>query len=294
MPQRAEPSASVGSYYLHQCTGYAGPFLPKEIRAPLYCTWRSMLGSSSRYRLCWLPSCRMRAWGGDQHDPIAALLPAWVLVAKYTPSMSRITNVAVREKIRRWPGGPTLLRILYVIVLRLRPEILEVSASEGHALASGGFADLFFEHDGRLVQKYVHYLPIYEKYFAGRRGQPVRFLEIGVAQGGSLQLWRKYFGANAVIFGVDIVKQCRTVADPDVQVRIGSQRDPLFLKAVVEEMGGVDIVVDDGSHQASDQRITFETLFPLLSDGGVYIVEDLHTAYWFSYGGGLRRTGTFV
>lgn len=179
-------------------------------------------------------------------------------------------------------------------ILRLRPQVREVSASQGHALASGDFADLFFEHDGRLVQKYVHYLSIYEKYFAAHRGNPVRFLEIGVDQGGSLQLWRKYFGPKAVIFGIDIVEQCRTVADADVRVRIGSQRDPLFLRAVVEEMGGVDIIVDDGSHQASDQRITFKTLFPLLSDGGVYIVEDLHTAYWFSYGGGLRRTGTFV
>jgi hypothetical protein len=66
------------------------------------------------------------------------------------------------------------------------------------------------------------------------------------------------------------------------------------LRSVVAEMGGVDIVLDDGSHVARHQRASFEVLFPLLEVGGLYVVEDLHTAYWAKFGGGLRRRGTFV
>ena len=60
-------------------------------------------------------------------------------------------------------------------------------------------------------------------------------------------------------------------------------------------MGGVDIVLDDGSHVASHQRISFDVLFKLLSEGGLYMVEDLHTSYWRGhYEGGWRRRGTFI
>ena len=66
----------------------------------------------------------------------------------------------------------------------------------------------------------------------------------------------------------------------DAQVRIGSQDDAGFISDVVREMGGVDIVLDDGSHISKHIRSTFNTVFPLLADGGLYIVEDLHAAYW--------------
>jgi len=158
--------------------------------------------------------------------------------------------------------------------------------------------DLFVRHDGRLVQKWAHYLPAYDEQFArfrtgfplpagGRR--PVRMLELGVDHGGSLQMWRRYFGPAAGIWGIDINPACTSIADPDLEIRIGSQADPSFLRGVVDEMGGVDIVLDDGSHLAAHQRASFETLFPLLPASGLYVVEDTHTAYWRDYGGGRRR-----
>jgi hypothetical protein len=87
---------------------------------------------------------------------------------------------------------------------------------------------------------------------------------------------------------------CAAVDDPDLEVRIGSQDDRRFLERVVGEMGGVDIVLDDGSHLAKHQRKSFEVLFPLVSEGGLYAVEDLCTSYWPDYGGGYRRPGTFI
>jgi hypothetical protein len=60
-------------------------------------------------------------------------------------------------------------------------------------------------------------------------------------------------------------------------------------------MGGVDIVIDDGSHVASHQRISFDCLYPLLSNNGVYLCEDLQAAYWpVFHDGGYKRKGTFI
>jgi hypothetical protein len=96
-------------------------------------------------------------------------------------------------------------------------------------------------------------------------------LEIGVWKGGSLDMWRKFFGPDATLFGVDINSDCARFDGKSASVRIGSQDDPEFLRGVVKEMGKVDIVLDDGSHIASHQRASFEALFPLLSEGGLYI-----------------------
>lgn len=157
----------------------------------------------------------------------------------------------------------------------------------------GRAADLFFSNTGEPIHKWPHYLPIYDALFANVPGD-VGFLELGVFRGGSLRLWRKYFGDRATIYGVDIDPSCAQFDGEAGQVRIGSQSDPAFLRSVVEEMGGVDIVLDDGSHVASDQSASFETLFPLLNEGGLYVIEDTHTSYWPKHDGGYHRRGTAI
>lgn len=158
---------------------------------------------------------------------------------------------------------------------------------------------LFYNnHEQPLVHKWRHYLRIYDRHLSRFRemspDHPLRLLEIGVSYGGSLGLWRKYFGAHAAIYGIDIDTKCSALNGEDAQVKIGSQGDRLFLERTVAEMGGVDVVIDDGSHIASLQRASFAVLFPLLNNHGVYICEDLHTAYWRHYEGGYQRNGTFI
>lgn len=196
----------------------------------------------------------------------------------------------------------TLNRIAHWITRTRRPAIRDFEAAPDALRPTGDFADLFFGHDGRSCTKWFQYFTAYDREFGPYRDgfgefgghRPVRFLEIGVEGGGSLEIWRRYFGPEAVIFGIDIDERCLERAADDVEVRIGDQADPMFLQKVVQEMGGVDLVLDDGSHIAKHQRASFDTLFPLLSDGGVYVVEDTHTAYWAKHGGGLRRPGTFI
>ena len=155
--------------------------------------------------------------------------------------------------------------------------------------------DLFAHHKGAVVHKWHHYIPFYDRYFSSFRGRAIRFLEIGVGGGGSLQMWRKYFGAQAIIFGIDIDPRCEAVNGPAAQVRIGSQTDYSFLESVVQEMGGVDIILDDGSHHMEHIAATLKYLFPRLSYGGVYMIEDLHAAYWRRFGGGYgSKKNVFV
>jgi Methyltransferase domain len=157
----------------------------------------------------------------------------------------------------------------------------------------GDLLDIFVQTEGEGVDKWHHYLPLYDRYFRPWRNRPLRFLEIGVYKGGSLQMWRKYFGHEAVIFGIDIDPTCARFDGEAGHVRIGSQSDPGFLNAVVDEMGGVDLVLDDGSHRMPDIEASLAALFPRLSTGGIYVIEDLHTAYWKQYGGGPKAQSNF-
>ena len=171
---------------------------------------------------------------------------------------------------------------------------LPESEREGLLAASGTDMErLIFGHRGRPVDKPTHYPAIYDRYFGPYRGRPVRMLEIGVSLGGSLEIWRDYFGKDAVIFGIDINPACAERVDAPNQVRIGSQADGDFLRSVVAEMGGIDLVLDDGSHAAPHQAASFKALWPLLAEGGLYAIEDLCTSYWRGdVSGGYRRAGT--
>jgi cephalosporin hydroxylase len=150
----------------------------------------------------------------------------------------------------------------------------------------------FLDHTGRSANKWTHYFPAYERHLARFVNQPVTLLEIGCGEGGSLQLWRKYLGPFARIVGVDINPACAAFAESQIEVRIGDQSDPAFLAALVEEFDAFDIVIDDGSHVMSHVIASFDALYPHTT--GVYLVEDLHTAYWPDYEGGVAREGTFI
>lgn len=198
--------------------------------------------------------------------------------------------------MRRIPAA-IVRRIMNKLRPQPRPEMFALEPGEAAGLAAKAtseLARLFLTHRGRAVRKKVHYLDIYDLYFSKYRGSDVRVLEIGVCEGGSLELWRNYFGADATIFGIDVDPVCVARVDAPNQVRIGAQGDAGFLRSVVDEMGAPDIVIDDGSHLGSDQRATFETVFPLLRDGGLYVIEDVNTSYWRAYGGGYGKGGTAI
>ena len=152
----------------------------------------------------------------------------------------------------------------------------------------------FLTNQHRVIDKWTHYFPAYERHFSKFVNTDVTFLEIGCFQGGSLQMWKRYLGPYAKIVGIDIDPTCMGQEEDQISVRIGRQADTNFLQSVIDEFGPIDVVLDDGSHMMSDLRASFNYLYPHVSRNGVYFIEDLHTAYWEEFGGGLRREGSFI
>jgi hypothetical protein len=153
---------------------------------------------------------------------------------------------------------------------------------------------LFLNHPGRSSVKWKHYFPAYERHFSRYVDRPLVFVEIGCGEGGSLQIWKRYFGPHARIIGLDVRSECKAFEEDQISIRIGDQSDEAFLTNVLNEFGTPDIVLDDGSHEMAHVNATFRFMYPRTAPGGIYAVEDMHTSYFERYGGGLRREGTFI
>jgi hypothetical protein len=154
--------------------------------------------------------------------------------------------------------------------------------------------ELFYAHNERLLHKWDHYFDIYEKYFSAYKGKKVNILEIGVSHGGSIQLWKKYFGDGLNLFASDINEDCKKFEEDRVKIFIGSQEDPVFLKNVFNQLPELDIIIDDGGHTMNQQIVSFEILFEKLKQSGTYLIEDTHTSYWRYFGGGFKKRGTII
>ena len=155
-------------------------------------------------------------------------------------------------------------------------------------------AQYFLRNQGRLLYKWHHYFEIYHRHFQRFRGSSPVVLEIGVFHGGSLQMWHEYFGPGTRIVGMDIDSRCSQFANEATSIVIGDQGDPACLADVRRRFPHIDIIIDDGGHRMEQQITSFGELYPHLQPNGVYLCEDVHTSYMGSWGGGLRREGTFV
>lgn len=153
---------------------------------------------------------------------------------------------------------------------------------------------MFHGNKDEVIDKWVHYFPIYERFLQGFVNRSVLMIEIGVDRGGSLKMWKKYLGPFSTIVGIDTNPLCARFNDEQCQVHIGNQNDIQFLKEIIKHYGTPDIVIDDGSHIMEDMDTTFKFLYPLLNNNGVYIVEDTHTCYWPEFQGGLKKDGSFI
>jgi hypothetical protein len=152
----------------------------------------------------------------------------------------------------------------------------------------------FTTNSGRQIHKHMHYFEIYDRHFSRFRGTDVHVVEFGVSQGGSLQMWKQYFGPKASIIGIDINPHCKALEEGQIQVFIGDQNERRFLKSLTVSIPRMDILIDDGGHTMKQQIGTYEELFPHIAKNGVYLCEDLCTSYWPEYGGGYRKRRTFI
>lgn len=138
------------------------------------------------------------------------------------------------------------------------------------------------EHSGKVSDKWHSYLHDYERFFRIYKGRKVRILEIGIQNGGSLEIWAKYFPHAEVIVGCDIDPKCRTLSyeDERISVVVGDANEASTADEIFEISKYFDIIIDDGSHESGDIVKVFARYFGHLKSGGIFIAEDLHCSYW--------------
>lgn len=132
--------------------------------------------------------------------------------------------------------------------------------------------------------KHSTYFPVYDYLFERFRGKPICFVEVGVLSGGSLFMWRHFFGPEARIIGIDLNPEAKKWEEFGFEIFIGNQSDPEFWEDFFMKAGPVDILLDDGGHTFHQQIQTVQSSIPMIKDGGMVVVEDTHTSYMGGFG----------
>lgn len=150
--------------------------------------------------------------------------------------------------------------------------------------------ELYESHVGKVSDKWMSYLDFYSEIFSAHRLDSIRILEIGVQNGGSLEIWAKYFPNAKNIVGCEIVPAAGDLNfdDSRISVIVGDANASETVEKIRTLTHEFDIIIDDGSHRSDDIVRSFALYFPLLRDGGIFIAEDLHCAYWKDYQGGIE------
>lgn len=149
---------------------------------------------------------------------------------------------------------------------------------------------LYEAHEGKVSDKWASYLTLYDAAFTRFRDRPIRILEIGIQNGGSLEIWARFFPNAQKIVGCDIDDRCRLLAydDARIAVVVGDANEPDILDRITAISDEYDIIIDDGSHMSRDIVRSFGMYFPLLATHGLYVAEDLHCSYWDRFEGGIE------
>jgi hypothetical protein len=143
-------------------------------------------------------------------------------------------------------------------------------------------------HKGNLVDKWDSNITVYDQIFPEIRNSVKTVVEVGVQNGGSLEIYSKYFNNSKKIIGLDIDHNCVNISFEDSEKILLLIGDVKNLKDEVGNLTqGIDLFIDDGSHTSSDIIITFVKYFDEIADGGMYIIEDLHCSYFKDFGGGI-------
>lgn len=122
------------------------------------------------------------------------------------------------------------------------------------------------------------YMRSYDEFFSPVRDKPIIFMEMGILRMDGIKTWCQYFThPGARIIGIDAFDwKVEPPPDPRLIIRLGDAGNPEFLKSL---SGGYDIIIDDAGHFAAQQIASFEFLWPRIAPGGLYCIEDLHTAW---------------
>lgn len=149
-------------------------------------------------------------------------------------------------------------------------------------------SSLYVNHQGKVSDKWTHYLEAYNQHFAPYQNKAIRLLEVGIQNGGSLEIWSQYFAQAEALVGCDINPDCLKLKYDDERIAmvVADANSDYAQQAIMTHSSSFDIVIDDGSHRSADIVRTFARYFNYLNDDGLFVVEDLHCSYWAEFDGG--------
>lgn len=239
-----------------------------------------------------LSCCAFRAGGISLHVAARDSRCSLYLTMQLTPRLQAVAEI-LKSSIKQPSLSRRLMRQLPAMVRGRRfgnnwlAQETKAGITCDMAEGTNPLEAYFNAHtSGRGIWKWTHYLGIYHRHFQKFIGKEVHVLEVGVYSGGSLDMWKEYFGPKCHVYGIDIREECKALETGSVKIFIGDQADREFWRRFRQEVPKLDILIDDGGHLLEQQIVTLEETLPHLRPGGVYVCEDIH--------GDLNRFGAYV
>jgi hypothetical protein len=141
-----------------------------------------------------------------------------------------------------------------------------------------------FQQSKKSSGKHEKYFDVYDKIFERFRNKKITFVEVGVLNGGSLEIWKKYFHEDSRIIGIDLNPECKKFEEKGVEIFIGDQSSEIFWNDFFKRVGKIDILLDDGGHTNLQQIVTIMKSIKNINDDGIIVTEDTHTSYMPKFG----------
>lgn len=156
--------------------------------------------------------------------------------------------------------------------------------------------EYYIQHKGKISDKWSSYLEIYDRVLSEYREHEISLLEIGVQNGGSIEIWNKYFPHAERLIGCDINPKCGELVyeQSNINIVVGDAGEVNISRQIRELCSTFDIIIDDGSHVSSDCIKNLFNYYKYVKPGGVYILEDLHCSYWREFEGGLQESKSII
>mgnify|MGYP001490550182 CR=1 FL=1 len=136
-----------------------------------------------------------------------------------------------------------------------------------------------FKSSPKFSIKWSNYFEIYENILKKFINKKITLVEIGVGNGGSLFMWKKFLGKKAKIIGIELNPEAKKLEKHGFNIFIGDQSDPEFWKNFYKKTGKIDILIDDGGHTNLQQITSVMESIPYIKNNGVMIIEDTHTSF---------------
>ncbi len=138
--------------------------------------------------------------------------------------------------------------------------------------------------------KHSGYFQVYEEIFKNFVDKKFTFVEVGIHNGGSLFMWREFFGKDVRIIGIDLNPEAKQFEKYGFEIFIGDQSDTEFWRKFFNEVGNIDVLLDDGGHTYEQQIITVTSSLDFINNDGMIIIEDTHTSYFKKFGYPSKNT----